>query len=238
MLESRPLLSIVTVLYNSKKDFEETFANVLQQTMQDFELVIIDGGSDDGTVQSIQARKDRVAYWCSEPDRGIYHAMNKGIAHANGKWITFMNAGDSYYDNQVLADIAEVLNKHKRGVVYGNAWSHNADRRLGFRIKPDSIEFFSLKYNMPVCHQAMFFHHSEFENLGHFDESFKVVADHEWFVRFMSHSSKYAHYTNRDVVNYLIEGFSVSNRMRGFKERIRIAKLYYDGKTYAVSLLR
>lgn len=111
-------ISVVTVCYNAADTIEKTMLSVLNQTYHDIEYIIIDGGSTDGTVEIIRKYADRIAYWVSEPDKGIYDAMNKGIKVATGEWINFMNAGDSFVNSNVLD---RLMNFHKDGLIlYGN----------------------------------------------------------------------------------------------------------------------
>lgn len=100
-----PLISIVTVSYNAVSTIEQTILSVINQTYPHIEYIIIDGGSTDGTVDIIKKYADRIAYWVSEPDKGIYDAMNKGIKVATGEWINFMNAGDCFANSKVLNEI-------------------------------------------------------------------------------------------------------------------------------------
>ena len=96
------LISIITVSYNAVKTIEDTINSVLNQTYPNIEYIIIDGGSTDGTLDVIKKYQDKITYWVSEPDKGIYDAMNKGALKATGVWLHFMNAGDTFYDEQVL----------------------------------------------------------------------------------------------------------------------------------------
>ncbi|ROT05017.1 glycosyltransferase, partial [Muribaculaceae bacterium Isolate-104 (HZI)] len=98
-------ISVVTVCYNAADSIEQTMLSVLNQSYPYIEYIVIDGGSTDGTVDIIKKYADRLAYWVSEPDKGIYDAMNKGIAAATGSYINFMNSGDSFYDNRVVEAI-------------------------------------------------------------------------------------------------------------------------------------
>ena len=100
--ETDTLISIVTVSYNAVLTIEQTILSVINQTYPNVEYIIIDGGSTDGTVDIIKKYEDKIAYWVSEPDKGIYDAMNKGVVVATGEWINFMNAGDIFTDGDVI----------------------------------------------------------------------------------------------------------------------------------------
>ena len=102
MERNNPLISVVTVSYNAVSVIEQTIFSVINQTYPNVEYIIIDGGSTDGTVDIIKKYADKITYWVSEPDKGIYDAMNKGIELATGEWINFMNAGDSFYSFSIL----------------------------------------------------------------------------------------------------------------------------------------
>lgn len=102
---TRCKISIITVCYNAAAELEETILSVINQTFQDYEYIIIDGGSKDGTLDIINKYKDKITFWISEPDKGIYDAMNKGLNYASGEWINFMNAGDIFTNNNVLTQI-------------------------------------------------------------------------------------------------------------------------------------
>ena len=112
-------ISVVTVCYNAADCIEHTMLSVLNQSYPDIEYIVIDGGSTDGTVDIIKKYADRLAYWVSEPDKGIYDAMNKGIAAASGSYINFMNAGDTFASDSVLAEIVPQINPNSQ-IVYGD----------------------------------------------------------------------------------------------------------------------
>lgn len=97
-------ISIVTVSYNAVDTIEETIQSVLGQDYEAIEYIVVDGGSTDGTVDIIKKYSDKLSYWVSEPDNGVYDAMNKGITVASGQWINFMNSGDCFFSNHVLSD--------------------------------------------------------------------------------------------------------------------------------------
>lgn len=115
-----PLVSIVTVCKNSEKYIEKTMRSVLDQTYKNIEYIVIDGGSTDNTVDIIKRYKDNIAYWISEPDRGAYDAMNKGIAVASGEWIGIINSDDWYAPDAVELIVAASLTRRDADVIYGN----------------------------------------------------------------------------------------------------------------------
>src|SRR5574339_979809 len=102
-------ISIITVNYNDKAGLEKTLRSVTSQTLKDFEYVVIDGGSNDGSKELIESYADKIDYWVSEPDKGVYSAMNKGIKAATGEFVIFMNGGDLFYDTQVLENVQKML---------------------------------------------------------------------------------------------------------------------------------
>ena len=103
-------ITVITVCHNAAKTLEKTIKSVLNQTYPNIEYIIIDGGSTDDTVDIIKRYADRLAYWISEPDKGIYDAMNKGIEVATGEWINFMNAGDTFYEENTIDFVLEAIN--------------------------------------------------------------------------------------------------------------------------------
>ena len=107
--ETDTLISIVTVSYNAVLTIEQTILSVINQTYPNVEYIIIDGGSTDGTVDIIKKYEDKIAYWVSEPDKGIYDAMNKGVVVATGEWINFMNAGDIFTDGDVIDKYLQLI---------------------------------------------------------------------------------------------------------------------------------
>ena len=119
--ESRTKISIITVSYNAVKTIENTILSVINQTYSCIEYIIIDGGSTDGTVDIIRKYENKISYWISEPDKGIYDAMNKGIQKATGKWLNFMNCGDTFYNNKVISDIFENRIYKDIDVIYGSS---------------------------------------------------------------------------------------------------------------------
>ena len=124
---NKPLVTIVTVVFNGEQYIEETILSVINQKYKNIEYIIIDGGSNDNTINIIKKYEDLIDYWMSMDDDGIYDAMNKALKIAKGKWINFMNCGDSFCNNEVIENI-EFSNYSKYVMIYGNTRVHNSDR--------------------------------------------------------------------------------------------------------------
>lgn len=171
-------ISVVTVSYNAIGTIENTIISVINQTYDEIEYIIIDGGSQDGTVDLIKKYGDRITFWVSEPDKGIYDAMNKALLYATGEWIIFMNAGDLFYDNSVIGRVFgdnTILNDIN--VVYGSTKSHMFFGN--YIIKPASHHL--LPICMPFCHQSIFVRTTVMKKYG-FDTTIKLIADRKFLL--------------------------------------------------------
>ena len=165
-------LSIITINYNNLEGLKRTYDSVVSQTCQDFEWIIIDGGSTDGSKEFIEEHQTHFAYWCSEPDKGVYNAMNKGITKAKGEWMNFMNSGDCFYDENTLKKIfSESLNAD---LVYGD-WVREYHDREEMKEAPKKA-FSVTVFFENVCHQAMFIRSGILKKRG-YDEDMKILAD-------------------------------------------------------------
>ena len=166
-----PLISVVTICYNAKNDLEKTILSVLSQTYQDIEYIIIDGGSTDGTVDIIHKYSERLFYWISEPDKGIYDAMNKGMDRATGSWINFMNAGDTFCDNEVIKNIFGYYDLSDYSVIYGDCYVSKLNQ-LQY-LKASSMK--KVHVQMPFCHQSSFIRKTRLR----FSIDLKIAADYQ-----------------------------------------------------------
>ena len=165
-------LSIITINYNNRDGLQKTIDSVLAQTWKDYEWIVIDGGSTDGSRELIEQYQEHFAYWCSEPDKGVYHAMNKGIAKAKGDYVNFMNSGDAYYDNQVLKRV--FVEENIEDVVYGDWMEMYKDKMEIMSISQEQL--FSKLWFQNICHQAMFIKTRILKEKG-YDEAMKFLAD-------------------------------------------------------------
>ncbi len=206
-------ISVVTVCYNAANLIEDTIKSVADQTYPDVEYLVIDGASKDSTVDIIQKYADKITYWVSEKDKGIYDAMNKGIAAATGDYIIFMNAGDKFADSNVLASVAPKLGDH---TVVSGRWKRcysNGNVKLA---GPKALK--SLKVEMPICHQATFIkaaYHKEHP----FDTSFRLSADYDFFYNAWRNDESFL-YIDETIVDFLeAEGASTDNITASVMER-------------------
>lgn len=179
--------SIITINYNNKFGLIKTVESVVSQTFKDFEYIIIDGGSTDGSKEYIVEQQNYFTYWVSESDEGIYDAMNKGIKEAKGEYLYFLNSGDYFLSNYIL-DRVNLNTINLPDIIYGNVLMYSEENCLARIRESNSIDRISL-YSSMICHQAIFSKKSLFVNFGEFDLYYKIKADYEWLLRVVSNSS-------------------------------------------------
>jgi glycosyltransferase involved in cell wall biosynthesis len=168
------MVTIITVVFNCKKYIEETILSVINQTYRDFEYIIIDGGSTDGTVDIIAKYADEISYWISEPDKGIYDAMNKGIKVAKGDWFNFLNAGDRFVNDQI---VEKIFSGDLKGatLIYGDIMVLKENGKSFYHKVGTLKDDKSIIRGMNVCHQAIFYNR---EIINFYDASLRLKA--EW----------------------------------------------------------
>ncbi|MDE5785206.1 MAG: glycosyltransferase, partial [Duncaniella sp.] len=215
----RPRITVITVCYNAAAEIEETLDSILEQTAaDDMELIVIDGGSTDGTVEKIRKYESRLARFVSEPDKGIYNAMNKGIAMSTGEYVNFMNAGDRFFNREVIADvISEVDRMESRAdVIYGATVFRYPDGYAG-QLPDISL----LPGHMGGCHQSIFVDGDRIRK-ELFDESYRISADFELIHRLYGSGARFTE-VKKYVAIYNFDGVSGSwkGRLRGAAERRR-----------------
>jgi len=223
--ENMPLITVVTVVRNGEKILEKTILSVINQTYADFEYIIIDGASTDGTLDIIKKYEDRIDYWMSEPDKGIYNAMNKGIEQAAGEWINFMNAGDTFFSKEVLIYIFNSEKKLDKdiSVVYGDTVYLNYDKGLLYTHTKNLNTFWK---GMCFGHQACFVKTKLMKQYG-FDENFKLAADYKLLFTLYNEGYKFL-YVAISVVLFSIEGIS-DNNPKSVMERYKIISHKFPG---------
>ena len=186
-VEAEALISVVVAVFNGVETLKRCIDSVSRQTYKNSELIVIDGGSVDGTRDLIERNSQHIAYWESERDRGIYHAWNKALLHVKGEWVCFLGADDYLWDREALGRIASRLSVIGTSVrvVYGqvNLVNGNGDVLGTFGKRWCDLRSSFLAGEALNIHQATFHHRSLFERHGRFDESFRIAGDYELLLR-------------------------------------------------------
>jgi glycosyltransferase involved in cell wall biosynthesis len=173
-----PKLSIITINYNNLKGLKKTVESVASQTWKEFEYLIIDGGSTDGSVDYLVSKNEFIDYWASEPDKGVYHAMNKGINKASGEYLLFLNSGDHFYDKFVLEKNNKLL--HQGDIIYSNLQVVDTKKTF-IKEYPEMLSFsYFVKDTLP--HPATFIKKEAFKKTNLYNEDFKIASDWKFFI--------------------------------------------------------
>jgi glycosyltransferase involved in cell wall biosynthesis len=197
-------LSIITVNYNDKLGLERTLKSVQEQTFTNYEHIVVDGGSTDGSKELIEANKENFIYWVSEPDNGIYNAMNKGIKVAKGDYLYFLNSGDHFEDSDALQKVNNHLGKND--IVYFNI-NVVGEREVHIKTCPKELSFMFLHNDLPA-HQATFIRKDLFNKYGYYDEKLKIVADWKFLILALcKHNASYK-YINDTFSTFYTGGIS------------------------------
>lgn len=195
------MISIVTINLNNKEGLRKTIESVVNQTYKDIEYIIIDGGSTDGSVNIINEYDDKLAYWCSEKDGGIFNAFNKAIPHINGEYCLFLNSGDKFHQNDVVEKAVPLLDKD---ICYGNELK--VGRRTYIARFPDRLDEYFFKTSA-LPHQSSFIR-SELLKEHPYSEDWKILGDWMWGrEEIMVKKRSYKH-LNFVVSDYNLEGLS------------------------------
>lgn len=196
-------LSIITVNLNNAAGFKKTAESIISQAYQDFEWIVIDGGSTDGSKELIEQYSDHIAYWVSEKDSGIYNAMNKGVRHANGEYLQFLNSGDWLVDDKVLEDVFN--DGPKDAILFGDA-NYVKGSEIVKKVCFDDQISLCYYFESSLCHQASFLPRTLL--LKHpYNESLKIASDWEFFLKMMLDCYPFKH-IHRVVCNFDYEGIS------------------------------
>ncbi len=236
MDKKKPKFSIITVCYNAAPLIQKTLESACLQTFQDFELVIVDGASTDDTLSKLAPFNLKIGGLISEKDAGIYDAMNKGVDMANGEWLYFLNAGDSFFDPTVLANIKEVAEQTKADFIYAQVQTINEPTGVNY-IAGASVNLKDFWFKYPICHQGTFAKKSVFTEIGKFNTQYKLISDTEWFIRLFKHRDFKTHYLNRVIAFYDVTGATYQKRMLGMREYIHASFIYFPLPIAMLNLL-
>lgn len=220
--------SIITINYNNREGLRHTIKSVVGQTCDDYEYIIIDGGSTDGSVEIIKEYTDKISYWVSEKDRGIYHAMNKGTMQAHGEYCIFLNSGDFFYDNNVLNHIASL--GFEEDILVGNVVS---EKDCGYLFAPPSrsISLYYL-YSGTVPHQSSFIK-TDLLYQYPYDEELKIVSDWKFYVQAIIMHNCSVRYVDVNVARFDTSGVSTTNPDRMWKEKEKVLSELFPPRVLA-----
>lgn len=214
-------LSIITVNLNNRDGLKRTIDSVVSQTFTDYEWIVIDGGSTDGSRELIQQYSNHFAYWCSEPDKGIYNAMNKGIAHAKGEYLQFLNSGDCLFNKKTLEKLfSKSINCD---ILFGDVTYLNNGHQEKYP-HPVEINFFYLFFQN-INHQACFYRKQTIEKYK-YDETYKIFADWDLNLKLALDNKKFCH-ERQHIVTYDNQGIS-SKITESLKKEISDIRSKYD----------
>lgn len=211
-------LSIVIPTYNSSKVIKRALDSIVNQTMQDFEVLVMDGASTDNTGEIVASYNDDRIKFYSEPDKGIYDAMNKGIAKAQGEWLYFIGSDDWLLDNNVLQSVFS-LNIDQYDVVYGDVESDLSEKNRG------KWTFYTLEYNR--CHQAIFYRKNIFDKIGDYTLKYKIGADHDLNLKWFLNPEIKNVFINQKIAHFSTGGFSKEQGDDGFFDDFYSNILHY-----------
>ena len=209
---SLPLVSIITVVFNGELELETTIKSVVEQSYNNIEYIIIDGASSDRTLEIIGKYKSQIDYWCSEPDAGIYDAMNKGIKAAQGEIIGLINCGDTYLENAIL-EIVNIYNQYIEYypflVITGAMSRFDLERNYKFRIEKNQ-KLLDTKINrgMPLNHPATFISKDTYDKLGLFNNKYRICGDYDLIFRLYNNSLVQFIFTEQELADMKLGGVS------------------------------
>lgn len=215
-------VSIITVCYNSSRTISKTIESVLGQTYNNIEYIIIDGNSSDDTIKIIKEYSNKISKWISEPDNGIYDAMNKGISLATGDIIGILNSDDIYFNEKVIERVVDIFHKTKSDLIYGNIQYVNENNQVVRSWKSKNYKRGSFLKGWHPPHPSLFVKAHIYHNYGLFDSNYKIAADFDLMLRFFEKYNVSNFHLNSTLVSMLIGG--ASNTPKGILEGNREIK--------------
>ena len=220
-IPGNPLVSIITVALNGEKHLEQTIQSVVCQSYRNIEYIIIDGGSTDGTLDIIKKHEEKIDYWISEPDNGIYDAMNKGIKLAQGELVGILNANDYYHQGAVQTIVVEALKHPESHIIHGDLeFLHTNGIRQIWRSK-DNISKYDL-FRMPINHPTAFVRASCYRDCGYFDVHYRSAADYDLILKFFLECKLIFHYAHSTIAFMRGGGISENYDFRNFLQHEKI----------------
>ena len=200
-------LSIITINYNNYSGLQKTMKSVFEQIWKDFEYIIIDGGSNDGSNEHIESNSNKLSYWVSEKDKGIYNAMNKGILKSTGEFLLFLNSGDYFVNSNSLFKFIKKVDS-KFDIIYGDWYQIFSSGQIYESIYPDDLTFYFLAFQSGLPHQSTFIKRQLFLEYGLYDENLVITADWKFFLNLIFKIQVPYIHINQKLVFYNLEGVS------------------------------
>ena len=224
-------VSIITACYNSESEIENTLRSVQFQTYDDIEYIIIDGASSDRTLEIIDKYREITTKVISEPDSGVYNAMNKGINNSAGDLVFFLNAGDVFINETVVEKFANFAREKEAGILLGSILMLNRHTGENYFEKQEYIDKIQL-IKKTVYHPATFFRSEVFEKYGKYNEELKIAADYEWYVNYFQNGGNYSYLDTPVSIFDLGDGLSSNAKTieAHQQERQQILKKYFSQK--------
>ena len=220
-----PLITVITVVLNDRKHISQTIESVINQSFKNFEYIIVDGGSTDGTLDIIKKYNENIDLLISEPDNGIYDAMNKGISFSNGRYIYFLNSGDKIINKTCFYDLSTQL-KNNHDILYGNINIIDSNN-VGNIQEHKSFKRINL-LKKTICHQAIFFKKEIFSQIGVFNLDYKIKSDYEWLLRYyFNYGRRKVFHIQYTIADYLTGGISFNNEKDKIEKYV-ILKIYFS----------
>lgn len=221
MPDQKALVTIVTVTFNAANDLEKTIKSIISQDYTNLEYIIIDGGSQDDTLEIIKKYEAHIHYWRSEPDNGIYDAMNKGIARATGEWINFMNAGDSFIDDNTISKISSFFDSQTDIIAGGIYYDDNEHKQ--FRPAKGIEQAESLMF----CHHQALFTRTSLMKQYFFNTTFQIAADYDFLMRCLTEGKNF-NILDFPVATFISGGESEKNKIQARIEDLFIQSRYME----------
>ena len=227
-MDGRPLISVITITYNAADTLPLTMESVAEQTFRDFEHIVVDGASTDDTITLARKLGRPELRIVSEPDNGLYHAMNKGIKLARGRYLIFLNSGDRFHSADTLKAYAEAITERNPDIIYGETDIVDIEgKKIGPRhlSVPDILTVDSFSKGMLICHQA-FMVRKDIAPL--YDTDYRFSADYDWCIRCIKASRAGDRVNLRRVtIDYLADGMTEKNKKASLMERFKIMAAHY-----------
>lgn len=216
-------LSIITINLNNSEGLAKTIKSILSQTFKDYELLIIDGSSSDRSIQIINQNADKLKYWVSEPDNGIYNAMNKGILKSKGDYCFFLNSGDYFPDERVLENVFK--SEFQEEIIFGNLLVLLNGKVVGKSKGKEKLTFIDI-YSSILKHQASFIRRVLFDRFGLYNDRLKIIADWEFFLKTAGLGGASFKYLDIDVACFDNNGISNKSEALISEERNIVISTY------------